>query len=109
MADTYTWNLYVEGATVATLDLSKSYLPANIPANTDVQLVIYVVNSGSKDGIIYYKLVQNPGAGEQIIGSASKEAAAGQEIAFTTTINFPVGEYILGIKVWGEDETEPSW
>jgi len=104
--------------TIAEIDYFWSYFnigPFELGENAYVAF-LSVQNVGDETGVIYAKLYQYPGTpNEKEIWTKTSEAPISPENYTISTIfilieqNLPSFPLSLGVKTWGEDETEPQW
>ena len=71
-----------------------------------------VINIGNASGLVYIKVCENPGAGNESVlfsDSYSLDPSLGHIFNVYATAPSAPGTWLLGVKVWGESESEPSW
>jgi len=115
MAESYTWQIQVAPAVpnvIARINYGASTFPTEAIAGEPIYVTFAAINIGSDTGNINWKLCLDPGtANEQVIDSGvfydiAPNAWTSKTVSFTIEEE---GTYTLGLKVWGEEETEPSW
>ena len=113
MSDVHTWNVEIVGEVIGYIHIDSQFYggPFN-PGELAIVMLLIVGNSGSQDGTVYWKLYEYPGeVNENLINSGDIFVTQGG-IGFVGDVvaTVPVGITLwpLGVKVWGETETEPT-
>ena len=115
MSDTHQWEVEISGQVIGVIHFSTEYYTGPFdPGSNAIVVDLKVKNTGDKDGNIYWKLFEYPNSPqEQLLDSDQIFCAYSSAYCNygSIMILIPTGLtiYPLGIKVWGEDETEPSW
>jgi len=116
MSDTHQWSIQILG-----IDVIGDIIEANstfytgpfIPGALETIATIQIKNIGEKQGVIQYALYSFPGqANETRLDRGAEVLGIGGTtfIEFNQTIpDIPNEIWPLGIKVWGETESEPGW
>lgn len=100
--------------TIGDIDIPGSIFYASFTQNEQNALIaqIRLMNTGGADGLIYTKyFYQLPGGAWQLlVGPFQQTIAAGDSTWAFHRGNIPdiSGNVLFGVKVWGEDETEPG-
>ena len=96
----------------AAIDTAGSVIPTTGTVGESVPITISVKNTGDGTGDIYVKFVASPGAaGEVVIDNPTLSGIAPGASAQVTESFVPssAGTFEYGVKVWGQDESEPPW
>jgi len=115
MSDTHQWNVTVAGDVIGDIIESGStfYTGPFNPGEFQRVANVLIKNIGTMGGNLHYNLYQYPGTPqESIVVTNQGYFNAGQQLSvdFNATIpNLPGQTWPLGIKVWSDTETEPSW
>lgn len=114
MSDVHTWDVEIVGEVIGFIDTySQFYGGPFDPGELAIVMQLVVGNSGSQDGTVNWKLYEYPGENdENLINSGNIFVTKGQTSDVGNVVaTVPIGitMWPLGIKVWGETETEPSW
>lgn len=116
MSNTHQWAVQISaGQVIGNIHPSSLFFTGPFaPGSTETVMYLAVENTGDTDGNIFWRLYEYPGdAMEQLIDYGVISCAVGAAPCIVGNINatMPSGitTYPLGVKVWGEDESEPSW
>ena len=114
MSDVHTWNVEIVGEVIGYIHTdSQFYVGPFNPGELAIVMRLIVGNSGSQDGTVNWKLYEYPGENdENLINSGNIFVTGGQTSDVgNVPASVPIGITLwpLGIKVWGETETEPAW
>lgn len=116
MSDTHQWEVIISaGQVIGVIHFSTEYYTGPFdPGSNAIVVDLKVENTGDEDGFIYWKLFEFPNSSqEQLLDNDQIFCASGSAYCNygPIMITIPTGltSYPLGIKVWGEDETEPAW
>ena len=117
MSDTHQWDVQINvaGEVIGAIHFSTEYYTGPFDPGSNVIVVdLRLENVGTEDGNIYFRLFEYPNTNDELMLEEDNMFCE-HSAAFCNygpiMILIPTGitSYPLGIKVWGEDESEPSW
>jgi len=117
MSETHQWNVEIEqvGTITGQIHSSTIYYSGPFPVGTTQVVVdLSVENTGDTEGDIYWQLYEYPGDTqlENLLNEGVILCGIGTGChvgPLQAVIPVGSGPYPVGVKVWGESETEPSW
>ena len=114
MAETKIFDIAVTQPAVVTaeIDVANTVIPPTAVVGQAIQITIAAINTGNATGDIYIKFVASPNtSSEYVIDTrtlSNVEPGASVAVNESMTPN-TAGTFEFGVKVWGQDESEPSW
>jgi len=117
MSDTHTWNVSIAGEVIGVIDAATVYYSGPFEPGQEYVSVadLYVKNTGTMAGKIWIKLYEYPGEANEGVVTGPMYTTPDVQPGETRPVLFYVstpstpGAWPLGLKVWGDDESEPSW
>ena len=117
MSDTHVWDVEITAVQDVIGVISQNtvfYTGPYEPLSQQMLVQLYIQNTGQLGGYINWKIVEYPNdSPENTLWQDNTYANAG---ATVLAINFawqipdlPGQQWPLGVKVWGETESEPPW
>ena len=115
MSDVHIWNVGVAGDVIGDIIESDStfytgpFDPGQENANV---MLLYYMNTGSMDGTIHCKWCEYPNTPNESCIDVETTLPPGTSHTwnlFRDVPNTPGEIWPMGVKVWGETESEPNW